>query len=529
MKKRDRAAYMRAYRAKKRAAQSEVVTLPDVPSDPADQVKVLAEWSSSSLVVPPGHPRSGEPLVLPDFAQEFLVDALSARWSLLCCARKNAKSAICAILALGFLVGPLRARGWRGAVASLSKEKANELRIQAEEIALASKLGGLTFRRSPQPGRIESATGVLDVLAADKNAGAASGFDLVLIDELGLFPERYRDLVSSLRSSISARDGRVMALSVRGFSPLLQEMIDASRKTKKTVVHLYEATPEDCDIEDRAAWNAANPGLASLKSLSYMIDEVERVKYTPSDESDFRAYDLNQGLDPSTEMILQISDLKACIVSDSALPDRRGPCVIGLDIGESSSGTAAAIIWPKTGRAEFRLAFGDCPSLRDRSKRDGAPYLQMHSHGELVTYPGRIVPVVAFLGDLIADLKGQRVHKLAADYYKEAEAQDVLDRAGVKWPREFRRAGRGPQGGRDVRGLQRLVIGGKLKFRESLAFASAVKGSKLHRDGNANPAIDKARSRDRIDVLSAAIIAAGVSEPMFDRPTRRAPRLVKVT
>ena len=80
--------------------------------------------------------------MLPGFAQAFLEDALSSRWSLMCCARENAKSAICAILALGFLVGPLRAKGWRGAVASLSKEKANELRKQAEEIALASKLKG---------------------------------------------------------------------------------------------------------------------------------------------------------------------------------------------------------------------------------------------------------------------------------------------------------------------------------------------------------------------------------------------------
>ena len=509
---------MREYREKKRAVRSAAVALPTVPSDPGEQVEALAAWSLASLVVPPGHPRSGDPLVLPDFAQAFLVDALSARWSLLCCARKNAKSAICAILALGYLVGPLRALGWRGAVASLSKEKANELRKQAEEIALASKLEGLTFRRSPQPGRIESATGVLDVLAADKNAGAASGFDLVLIDELGLFPERSRDLVSSLRSSISARDGRVVALSVRGFSPLLQEMIDAAGKTA-TAVHLYEA-PEDCALDDRSAWSAANPGLGSVKSLAYMVEESERVRFTPTDEQDFRAYDLNQGLDPSREMILQVSDLKACIVV-SDLPERRGPCVVALDIGESASGTASAIIWPQTGRTEFRLAFGDNPSLRDRARRDGAPYVEMERRGELVTYPGRIVPVDAFLADLIEDLKGQRVLKLAADYYKEAEAQDVLDRARVTWPREFRRAGRGPQGGRDVRGLQRLVIGGKLKFRESLAFASAVKGSKLHRDGNANPALDKSGARDRIDVLSAAVIAAGVAEPLFDRPARR--------
>ena len=64
-------------------------------------------------------------------------------------------------------------------------------------------------------------------------------------------------------------------------------------------------------------------------------------------------------------------------------------------------------------------------------------------------------------------------------------------------------------------------MGRKMKFLESLAFASAVKGSKLHRDANANPGLDKSGARDRIDVLSAAVIAAGVSEPLFDRPAPR--------
>ena len=45
--------------------------------------------------------------------------------------RKNAKSAICAVLALGHLVGPLRTDGWRGAVASgLAKRRRAELRNQ---------------------------------------------------------------------------------------------------------------------------------------------------------------------------------------------------------------------------------------------------------------------------------------------------------------------------------------------------------------------------------------------------------------
>ena len=113
------------------------------------------------------------------------------RIAALCMARKNGKSAICSVLALGYLCGPLNVAGWRGAVASLSVLKANELRRQCEEIAVASNLQGLRFVRSPQPGKIEGRRGaVLDVLTADRNAGAASGFDLILVDELGLFPER---------------------------------------------------------------------------------------------------------------------------------------------------------------------------------------------------------------------------------------------------------------------------------------------------------------------------------------------------
>ena len=43
----------------------------------------------------------------------------------------------------------------------------------------------------------------------------------------------------------------------------------------------------------------------------------------------------------------------------------------------------------------------------------------------------------------------------------------------------------------------------------------------MRRDANGNPALDKASSRGRIDVLSAAVIAAGLAEPAFDRPERR--------
>ena len=109
--------------------------------DHADPVGAFAEWASTTLIVPPGHPRSGEPLALLDFAVDWLRESWTTHESALSTARKNAKSAIAAVLALGYLVGPLRRSGWRGAIASISKEKASELRRQVREIAEASGAG----------------------------------------------------------------------------------------------------------------------------------------------------------------------------------------------------------------------------------------------------------------------------------------------------------------------------------------------------------------------------------------------------
>ena len=122
---------------------------------------------------------------------------------------------------------------------------------------------------------------------------------------------------------------------------------------------------------------------------------------------------------------------------------------------------------------------------------------------------------------MAGELDGCRVHRLAADGFKDSEIKDFLDRAGLRWPYEFRRVGAGKDGGRDVRSLQRLVLTGKLRMHESLCLSTAIANSAIHRDANGNPGLDRARSRGRIDVLSAAVIAAGLAEPRMDRKPRR--------
>jgi len=514
---RDRQRRRRA-RLKAEAEQAKVLALRPAPADPVGE---LVAWAESTLKVPPGHPASGEPMALPGFAVDFLRDGWGAHESALTMGRKNAKSAICAVLALACLIGPLRTPGWRGAIASVTKEKAAELRAQVAAIVEASGLDReVRVRKAPYPGKIESATGTLEVLSSDRTAGHSSSFDLVIVDETGLMPERARELLAGLRSSVSAKGGRIVHISVRGDSPLFAEVL----ANPVTVAHQY-AAPDGCTIDDESAWAAANPGLGTIKQRGYMRAEVERIRAgAPGDEPSFRAFDLNQPLSPTREMILSPDDLRGCFVDDP--PHREGACFLGFDFGEAVSSTAAVAIWPATGRLETWQAFGDVPALTERGKRDSAPYVAMAARGELRTYPGRIVPPADFLADLQHDLAGCRVRAAAADSYKDSEVRDFLDRAAVRWPVDFRRVGAGKDGGRDVRAFQRLVIQRRFAMAENLSLATAIAKSTLRRDANGNPGIDRANSRGRIDVLSAAVIAAGLAEPAFDRPQRRRLRAV---
>ena len=233
---------------------------------------------------------------------------------------------------------------------------------------------------------------------------------------------------------------------------------------------------------------------------------------------------LNQQLSPTREMIFTPADLKRCIVDE--LPPRRGVVCLGFDAGGSSSASAAYAIWPETGRCEGWMAFGDKPPLKDRARTDNAPYLEMFRRGELKVYPGRATPQALFIGDLAGDLAGCRVHKIIADSYDDARVSDVIDMAHLGWPRAFRRVGAGKDGGHDIRALQRLVFQGRLKMKESLALAWAVRMSMITRDRNGNPGLDKATNNGRIDLLSAAVISAGMAERLMDKPARPAFRVV---
>ena len=502
----------RAARGASTPNHDELSALPaETPTDPAQAV---ADWSRDCLIVPPGHPKAGEPMELPDYGVAFLRDVFTHSESLLCVGRKNSKSGIVAVLLLAHLAGPLRRHGFRAGVCSLSKDKAAELKKQMEQIAAASKLDGLTFRRSPAPGNVEGEYGEVDILSSESDAGAASGFDLSLIDELGLFDERDRDLVGGMRSAVSARNGRFVSLSIHGDGPFIPEILERHKQGDPTLaVHLYQS-PEGCALDDRAAWEASNPGLkAGIKSYEYMAAQARRVAITTSDQRLFRSHDLNIPGNPSKEPLLSAHDWEACQVPQ--LPDRKGPCVVGFDAGSSLSLTCATPYWPLSRRFEFYGALPDTPPIEEREEFDGQPYRAMIERGELRLFSGRVTPVGRFLEDLTERLRGERVIAFGCDRHRKAEVLQAFEAAKLD-PRLIQWRGVGAHavadGSHDVRAFQRAVVSKRLAHSGSIMMAAAIRECTVRTDGAGNPALEKTNRTSRIDAAQAAVIACGLAE-----------------
>ena len=188
--------------------------------------------------------------------------------------------------------------------------------------------------------------------------------------------------------------------------------------------------------------------------------------------------------------------------------------------------TAAAVLWPDTGRMEVCGAFPvtDEFSLSDRGKEDavGQRYVQLYESDELRAYRGRVTPVQEFLRDVADDLQGQRVVACGTDRFRREEAEGVMVDANLRWPMVYRGMGKSStaDGSSDVRSFQKAVLDRWLRPVPGRLMIHAIAESSVIRDQLGNPAIEKARQRGRIDPLSAAVIACGLADRMRSRPTQ---------
>ncbi len=485
----------------------------------------ITAWAAESLRIPPGHRNAGRPLRLPAFADRWLRRSAPrrVRESLLSTARKNAKSTLIAVAGLYYLVGPGARPGWRGLVAGPDAVRSGETADLAEALALANGLAVERRYHPAPPGRLVSKTGRLDFLSGSGSGGHAAGADLAVLDEVGLCAEKHRPLLSGLRTSTSARDGKLWLLGVRSVGPFVAEF-EARAAAGDPAVHVavYTASP-DRDLDDPAGWREANPALGKIKPLARMRADARRAAESPEDRREFEQWELNREVDATArDLVIDAGVFAAqCVADPDALPDRAGPVAVALDIGSGATMSAAGLYWPQTGRCEVYGAVAAEPPLARRGRGDGVGdrYERMAHRGELWALGRAVLPLGAFLERLRAVLPAAPVI-VAADRNRRPEVESAIADAGLAWRPKWRSTA---EGAADLAEFQRRAHAGELRLAESLLLAGAILDSEVLQTPSGGR-IQPSRRHGRPQPIAALVRAVGVGAVAWRRRPR-APRI----
>ena len=350
---------------------------------------------------------------------------------------------------------------------------------------------------------------------------------LVLADEPAQWLASNADrALAALRTSLGKMPGsRLIALGT-----LPESEAHWFRRLFRTAdyAQVHAAGPDDPPFSVRT-WRKANPSLDHLPSLrtriaAEAVDAKRDATLLPS----FRALRLNLGTADVERSQLLEAGTWAGIEADDAIPE--GRYALGIDLGSGAAMSAAAGYWPDTGRLAAMAAFPSVPSLAERGIRDGVGrlYVDMARRGELLTYPGRVVPVDALLIEVRARWGAPAA--IAADRWREAELRQGLSDSGFPLAGLSLRGQGFRDGAEDVREFRRAVLRGEVKPGRSLLLRSALSEAVVVGDTSGNEKLAKGsqggrRARARDDAAAAAILAVAEGRRRGAAPKRR-PRLV---
>lgn len=476
--------------------------------------------------VTPDGAHVGKPLVLADFQKEFIRATYDnehgTRRAYLSIARKNGKSGLVAGLLLAHLVGPEAKLNSQIVSGAMSRDQAALVfNLAAKMVQLSPKLSNIV-RIVPSGKRLLGLPMNTEYRALAADGKTAHGLSpvLAILDEVGQVRGPRSDFVDAIVTSQGAHENPLMlVISTQAASDadLLSIWLDDAQASNdpRMVCHLY-AAPADCELDDRSAWEAANPALRKFRSLDDLAEQMKQAKRMPSMENSARNLLLNQRV--STESPFISPDVwKACgglstIGGQGAFPQFEGiPVYCGLDLSARTDLTALVIIG-KVGNVWHVIPHFWTPEqgLADRSRRDRAPYDLWAQQGFLHTTPGATVDYEHVARDMARILEGLDVQAVAYDRWRIDLLRKELERIEadlplVEWG----------QGYKDMspalEALEAELLNGRVAHGNHPVLTMCAANAVTTKDPAGGRKLDKARATGRIDGLQAMAQAFGIA------------------
>lgn len=374
----------------------------------------------------------------------------------------------------------------------------------------------------------ENGGGLARVIAADGKSILGGAPTLAIMDERAAWERDKGDaLENAILSGLGKRDGRALIISTSApddtntYSRWLDEPPPGT--------YVQEHRPEPgLPPDDLESLLIANPGARQGigSTPEWLVAQARRAMARGGSAlSSFRNLNRNERVAADNRSVLiSVDEWLGAEMAPDALPDRAGPVVLGVDLGGSRSMSAAALYWPETGRLEAVGAFPTKPGLADRGAADGVSgrYVEMADRGELVTMGATVVPVAAWLADVVRRLDGQAPVAIVGDRFRHAEFIEALSGAGLARVPFIWRGFGWKDGAEDIERFRRSLFEGQVKSAPSLLLRSAFADAITLVDPAGNHKLAKGRSTGRIDAAAATVLAVAQGARMTARPARQA-------
>jgi phage terminase large subunit-like protein len=227
----------------------------------------------------------------------------------------------------------------------------------------------------------------------------------------------------------------------------------------------------------------------------------------PSFEPTFRNLVLNQRVEMAAPFVSRGIWLLNSQTADDAVFYEE-PVFVGIDLSAKNDLTAMAMLAYRDKWHVKTIFWTPEKGLRERAKRDRAPYDVWHSQGLIRAIPGASIDYETVAKDIADALDGCRVQAVAFDRWRFDLLKKEFDEIGVELPLlPF------GQGFKDmapaIDSLETLLLNEQMAHGANPVLTMCMANARIEKDAAGNRKMNKAKATGRIDGAVALAMAVG--------------------
>lgn len=289
-----------------------------------------------------------------------------------------------------------------------AKDQANKGFSETYKMVRQSSLLSKHIRKRQSDLYIPHNMGIIKPLASNTNSLDGLNSHFVVIDELAAI--KNRDIYDLMKQSMSSRSQPLLfCITTNGFvrDNIFDSQyeyacgwLDGTIKNDHFLPFIYELDDPD-EWEDENCWIKANPGLGTIKKVSFLRECVEKAKDDPSFKPTVLVKDFNLK-ENSAAAFFRYDD----VLNTETFDYRFKYGIGGMDAADSIDLNAAKAICMRPGddklyvKSMYWIPESVAEALTSngiRRERDNAPYSLWIQKGLIRTYPGSKVDKIVFL------------------------------------------------------------------------------------------------------------------------------------